>query len=186
MVAWYRANADAEWKADENAVYGLMESLLAQHPREGLAFAKEEFARSSTLARRMFLLAVNSFSIAPDLWDDLAALMPPDVAPDMDYFSEHFRIGRNPGPERIVAAAKCLRDPEMRLAYLRRVLRDGGSGWVRAAQYPSSEIQNARGEIAGLDLTDRDREEILELFDRASPRWQAASADPHGNNSSSN
>ncbi len=162
-IEWYRSKP--ELGKDLQLSFSMINIILHHDEAQGLDFAEGEFQGSAPKARRLFTFAVNSH-MEPELWVKLAERMPEDAKPRHEEFMEHLSWKASYGPRAIAAAARCYDDDTLRYQHLKTTLTHSGSGDSRNHHWTPKAIADARKQLKAVSLSDEQRGEILELFDK--------------------
>ena len=129
----------------------------------------EQSQGDPTQARELWRNSVRTAVFDPSLLTEVGARLPPEVPPlaeDFAPMTESFvhRVGEIPN------AAGIFRDAEERFAFLKQILTSESIGKIWSGPLPGpneNDLGVLRVALAGLELGEAHREEVLRLFDAA-------------------
>lgn len=170
-TTWFWSQSSLE--NDERLILGMLTNLLANDSAAGLDLAERVFSKNESKARTWLIMMVNS-GRSHETWPELSKRLPAGKEPSADSFFEHYRFGRPPEPDVMLATANCLHLTEEKEAYVLGVLHNARSNskWLEGLR--PEEIAEIIEGIERLKLSDDVHGRVMEKLEQLLAQVEAA------------
>lgn len=162
-TSWFWSHPSLE--NDERLIVGMLSEVLGVDAAAAMAFAEQAFSKNESMARRWFVMMVNS-GRNHETWPELCQQLPIGQQPVFSSFYEHYRIGLAPAPEVMLSTAHCLSSAEDQGAYLLRVMRNVGGSSEWWSHCSPDEIAGFLQSVEQLELPENVHDRVMEQFEQ--------------------